>query len=252
MDTHAHVCIASKHQTARIWTRAASERALLPLTLLTLSALFTPETRASTVTLQGPSDFSGQTTTIDFDGLPSLTVVNTYYSTSDGVQFSRADGQPIPVVDWTAEGRTTVSPPNVIATISGSFVGGSASTFVDSINVNFANPTYQVGAYYGNVFVPGTTETLSLYNASNALVGSYSIAANDDVNVDNFIGLESSAPFVRATFSNSAAGFAIALDNVEFSPTPVPLPGTAPLLGLGVAVLGLITSRTHKRMRAAH
>ena len=222
---------------------------MLPLTLLALSLFFVSETQASIIALSGPSDFTGATTTITFDGLPNLTIVNTYYLGSDGVQFSRDDGEPIPVVDLSAEGRVTVSPPNALVTVSGSFIGGSASTGVDSVNVDFATPVSEVGAYYGNVFVPGTTETVSLYDASDALVGSYSIPANDDINVDNFIGLESSVDFVRATFSNNASGFAIALDNLEFGPsqTSLPEPATLALFGLGIAGIGLSRRRLRTR-----
>jgi hypothetical protein len=133
----------------------------------------------------------------------------------------------------------------VIATISGSFIGGSASTFTNSVNVDFSTPVYSVGAYFGNDFVPFST-VLSLYDASNDLVGTYSLQANGNISVDQFLGLQSSAPFVRARFENSSVGFAVVLDDLTFSstaPQPVPLPGALWLLGSGLGALVAVRQR---------
>jgi hypothetical protein len=88
----------------------------------------------------------------------------------------------------------------------------------------------------------GTTKRLAslllstLFDASNNLVGSYSLAGNGNTSVDQFLGLESSAPFVRAEFTNNLTFLSVVLDNLEFSATPpsVPEPDTLALLGLGV------------------
>jgi PEP-CTERM motif len=205
----------------------------------------------ATDVLTGPGNFSGPTTTITFDGIPSGTIINTLYSAS-GVGFFRDDGQPIPAWDWSALGRVTTSPPNVLATILGSFIGGSASTFTNIVNVDFLSPVYQVGAYFGNDQAAGFTTTLSLFDASNNLVGSYSLAGNGNTSVDQFLGLESSAPFVRAEFTNNLTFLSVVLDNLEFSATPpsVPEPDTLALLGLGVFGVAAVRRRKHVRCSA--
>lgn len=203
--------------------------------LVYLSLILVSRAEATNVLL-GPADFSGPTTTINFDGIPSGTIINTFYSAS-GVDFARDDGQPIPAWDWSALGRVTTSPPNVLATISGSFIRGSATTWSTSVNVDFLAPVYQVGAYFGNDQVAGFSTTLSLFDASNNLIGSYSLTGNDNTSVDQFLGLESSVPLVRARFDTNISYLAVVLDNLQFSATPpqsVPEPGSLALLSLGV------------------
>lgn len=62
--------VSSRHQTVR-------SRFLLALVLLTLPVI--PHAQGSIIALSGAPGFSAATTTIGFDGLPNLTVVNTYY-----------------------------------------------------------------------------------------------------------------------------------------------------------------------------
>src|SRR5262245_28369073 len=115
---------------------AIARVALLASALLALSpglsvADFTP--------LSSPSDFSPGKTTINFDQFPNDTVANDLYL-DQGVRFTRDDNvpTPIPIENWAALGigRSTSSPPNVIATIS-----GIAPTYVDHLNLEFTRPT---------------------------------------------------------------------------------------------------------------
>jgi hypothetical protein len=165
--------------------------------------------------LESPGQFSEGSTTIDFDGFPDLTIVNDLYL-QQGVRFTRDDGQVIFISDWAALGRATTSPPNVVATI-----GLDPVPFVDHLNLVFTTPAFEVGAFFGNDQDPSFHSiTLSVYDAVDNLIGSVTVPTNANTHVDQFVGLRSEVPFVRARFQNNQPSltYAVVLDDVIFTP----------------------------------
>lgn len=195
--------------------------------------------------LSGPGDFTGATTVIDFDAAADGTAANTLYS-GQGVAFSNCDplpcsSAPIPILDWTSPplSRVTTSPTNVIGTVLD--YQDSGSEFSDFLDLVFTSGTLEVGAYFGNDqgIQPTMQMQLSVYDVSDALIGSVLVDVNANTSVDQFAGLRSdSTPFYRARFEHVLAqgDLSIVLDDIRFS-APVPEPGTALLLGGGLALL---------------
>src|SRR5882672_3513809 len=144
---------------------------------------------AVVVPLSGPGDFITPTTVANFDAWPEYTVANNLY-TSQGLTLSLPAGGNMPVYDWNAIYRITTSSPNVVAAI-----GGPGFNFSTAIDANFSAPITEVGAYMGNDqgIYDGSFQDfqLSLYDASNILLGSLTISANQNTSVDQFMGLRS-------------------------------------------------------------
>ena len=195
--------------------------------------------------LSGPGDFAGPTTLIDFDAAADGTAANALYS-GQGVTFSNCNplpcsSAPIPIENWTDPplSRVTTSPTNVVATTLD--YQNSGSEFSDFIDLIFSSGTLEVGAFFGNDqgLQPALQMQLSVYDASDALIGLVIVDENANTSVDQFIGLRSdSTPFYRARFEHVLAqgDLSVVLDDVLFS-AAVPEPGTAALLGCGLAIL---------------
>ena len=209
-------------------------RALLR-TCAALLSLSTPAWGATTA-LTGPGDFLGPTTVIDFDDQTHGTAANTLYA-AFGVEF-RYDtaGSTVPIFDWAALSRTTTTAPNVISTISGL----NGSQFSDTLDLIFSTTVTEVGAFFGNdqgLSAASFPVLLSVFDASDALLGSTAVFTNQNTAVDQFIGIRSDTPIARAEFFYQplSGDLSVTLDDVQF--TFVPEPGTAALLALGLVGL---------------
>jgi hypothetical protein len=180
---------------------------------------------ANTYALNSPSDINDPIT-ITFDSYASGTVATNLYQ-NQGITFSRDDGQPVFIYSWQPLFGTTVSEPNVLATVT---LPG-ASTYATQLNVQSSNPMYAMGAYFGNdQNNPDYAFTqLSVYGLSGQLLGSVEVAVNNNSSVDQFIGIQSDIPFTEATFQNlNSSGdpstlYAVAIDNLSYSLVPEPM-----------------------------
>jgi hypothetical protein len=181
-------------------------------------------TQGAVTPITAPQQISNAVT-INFDDHPDRTVANTLYQAL-GITFTRDDGQAIPLLDWSSLQRSTTSPPNVLATI---LEPNLNTTYVTHLNVLSASPLASIGAYVGND--QGATELsfvrLTAYDASNNVVGSVDVPVNNNTSVDQFVGLTSTTPFVRARFENFAAdglpsgGYSVVIDDLMFTAASV-------------------------------
>jgi len=210
-------------------------------TLLVWGGISCEQAEAATFFINSPAGFSGQRTTIDFEGFPDLTVADNLYQ-NQGITFSRDDGNNVVLSDFAALGRSTSSGSNTLATIG---TAQNNYTWVTSLNVHPVTPLYEIGAYFGNdqtLFGPTdfTTERLSVYNSIGALLGSVTVAANQNTNVDQFIGIGSDTPITSVRFENlSSSGspsvfFSVIIDDLTF--VQVPEPGSVLQVGCGLIV----------------
>jgi hypothetical protein len=221
-------------------------KSMTALRVLTVGLSFAAiPARASLVQLNAPSEFIGPVDTIDFDDLAEGSAANIAYQ-GLGVEFSTVGNAPVPVFDWSRSGRTTPSPRNVIGTIS-SF-GGTFKTFLD---IHFATPQFQVGAFFGNdqAFGGYTMSTLTVFDADDQSLGGFSVTTNDNTSVDQFLGLLSTTPFVKARFSNNGSSLSVVLDDISFSAAAVPEPSTAALLTGGLLALVAGIGRSSRKPR---
>ena len=170
------------------------------------------------VRLESPEAMSAPVTTIDFEGHPHLAPADTLFE-SRGVRFSRDDGH-----------ATVVYNPNSYEAHSGqNFLGTpswqGASTWSTHLNAVFAAPVREVGAFFGNDSNgPGAFAgmTLSVFGPAGEPLGSVFVASNRNSHADQFIGLRSDVPFVRARFEHDAPDFGVGVDDVSFGAVPEP------------------------------
>lgn len=206
-------------------------------------AVSVSETGAAVSPVESAASISGGTT-LNFDGYAHNTIANTLYQ-SQGITFTRDDGQPVLVYDYVAIGRTTPSPRNVIST---SLAPGINTSYATHLNVLSASPLFAVGAYFGNDRGDSdfTSISLSVFGLSGDLLGSVIVAGNGIRSADQFIGLSSDVPFTRIRFDNLNAsgghstGFAVAVDNFVFSPVPEP----SSVLLIVLSLLGIYFARS--------
>ena len=103
------------------------------------------------------------------------------------------------------------------------------------LNATFSSPIYELGAFFGNDQGYGyTATTLSIFDPDGVLLGSVVVPTNNNMSVDQFIGLRSDMAFYSARFENNGDWLCIILDDMTFT---VPEPATICLLGLGVIIL---------------
>src|ERR1035437_688839 len=171
--------------------------------LLIWDGTFSDRVEANIFQINSPAGFTGQTTTINFEGYSDLTVANNLYQNL-GITFSRDDGNSVVISDVAALGWIPSSGSNALATIG---TAQNNYSYTTSLNVQSATPFFELGAYFGNdQTIFGTTdftmEQLSAYNSSGGLLGSVSIAANQNTFVDQFIGTGSDTPIASVRFEN--------------------------------------------------
>lgn len=128
-------------------------------------------------------------------------------------------------------------------TTSGAF-GLRSQSFPGLITANLSSSYNAVGLYFGNDDVccsTGFSPILSAYNGAT-LLGSVSVVANMNDNVDQFIGLSSVTAFDRITISYGTASLYAFIDDFRLG-TPaaagaVPEPATWAMMLLGFGAIG--------------
>jgi hypothetical protein len=196
--------------------------------------------RAAVLRLDSPAQFSPPLTTIDFEDYPHLTAADTLYE-SQGVRFSRDDGGQTAIYDPT--GYSAHSGDMFLATPGWPGAPQGPSTH---LNVEFGTPVREVGAFFGNdrdgpaVF---DSLRLSVFGAAGESLGTVSVVSNRNGDTDQFIGLRSDTPFVRARFEHDAPQYGVGIDDLSF--TAVPEPGA--LWAAGVGAAGSVLRRRSSR-----
>jgi len=179
---------------------------------------------------------------ITFSGLADGTPVNGL--TVGGVLFNylvNGVSSPNGIIDGGPGITRNISPPNIVN------ITGNANAV---LRLTFAGPQARLGygfALLGITPLPNAT-TVSLFDASNALVGT--LSANglpDPAFPGGFLGLESTVPFVRADLAFSMLAGAFAADNIRVGPAGVPEPTSLALLGIGILAA---TARRRRSDRA--
>jgi PEP-CTERM motif len=176
-----------------------------------------------------PADFSGASL-ITFTGLPNGTIINGM--TINGVLFNYLVNNVASIDARIGSGPGNTN--NITSPDVENF-GGNANAV---LRLTFPAAEVRLGYGYAilsTLVVPNAT-TVSLFDASNVLVGALSATGSPDpIFTGGFLGLQSTIPFVRADLTFSTTGALFAVDNVRFSPTPVPEPSTLTLLAFGLA-----------------
>lgn len=219
------------------------QRQRMALALVSLGIFVTAAPARAAVVPLTPFDFGGATL-IDFGTNQTLAPINgqvlsgvTFGYTVNGLPSTDAiiGGDPGPTNNLT--------PAHVVNSLGN-----------DGAVLSLLFPSLQTRLGYGYALLTldatpvANATTVRLFDASNALVGTLSGNALPDPSfLGGFMGIGSTIPFLRAEVTFSNAGLAFAFDNVRFSNTPVPEPGTLTLVGLSAA---LAVARRVRRQRA--
>jgi hypothetical protein len=188
-----------------------------PLMICVVLILWTstlPAGADTVVQLFSPTEFNYPATTIDFDDGSDRTVANTRYL-GQGVEFSRDDGREVVLLDWQAAGKVTTSPPSILATVK-----YPAPTWVTHLNATFSDPIFELGAFFGNddQGYEFTRMTLSAFDEKGSLLGSVTLNTNNNnLTVDQFIGLRSNVPIYSARFEQNGEDWAVCIDDMSFT-----------------------------------
>jgi len=193
---------------------------LQPIMGLLVAVMGSGHASAAITALHSPAELASGST-LTFNGYPNYTFVNTLFQTA-GLTFTRDDGDPIYLLDWTSLGRETTSLDGVLATVRNVVVDPNWSTH---LNVISARPLSALGAYFGND--QGDADfsriRLSIYTAAGELLGSVEVAANGNTHVDQFVGVYSDIPFSQIRFENlDASGvpsrsYSVVIDDLVFA-----------------------------------
>lgn len=199
--------------------------------ILALAGTLAPLNGSAAVTqLPSPGQLVSPVT-INFDGYPDDTPADTLYQ-SQGLTFTRGDGIPVYIFDFAVLNRGTTSPPNVLGTIY-------PNNWTPYLDIIPTAPITALGTYFGNDQLPDDFATFkaSAFGQTGTLLGSVAIAANQNTDVDQFIGFSSDTPIYRVRLENlkpsgaPSSSLAVVIDDLMF--VPVPEPTALSLLGLG-------------------
>jgi hypothetical protein len=79
--------------------------------------------------------------------------------------------------------------------------------------------------------------------ASSAFLSNLALSGDPGSAPNEFIGLDFAAGISRIVVTGDPGGFSFVVDDLTFTPSAVPEPGTVPLLLAGVVLSGLVARR---------
>jgi hypothetical protein len=221
--------------------RPTSPRTLGRLLPLAFVLFVATSARAAVMPLTAV-DLAGLTP-ITFTGLADGTPINGL--TVNGVLFNYLISN-VPSTSAVIDGgpgiTNNVAPPNIVNLTSNANAILRLTFPAAEVRLGYGFAVLALGA------IPNAT-TVSLYDASNVLVGTLSAnGVPDPTFTGGFLGLQSTIPFVRADLAFSTLASAFAVDNIRFAPAAaVPEPATLVLFGIGI--LSASARRLRKRQR---
>jgi len=201
-----------------------------------------PAAKAAPITL--PTQLSGPMTVVDFNSLSTGT--QTSPLVLSGVTFSAGTGG-FNTINTTLWPASTLFP----TFVSGNALGrADTNPALPNFTITFAAPVAQVG--FGIFDANFLGNLILAYDGGGNLLEStspdYLVAPSLGTGADYVGFVRGAADIKRIELVAGASGGvtdALWIDNLSFSPTPVPEPGTLTLLGLGLA--GLAASRRRKQ-----